>query len=106
MSCNRKTAVGRRDYAILMLLARLGLRGGEVVGLTLEDIDWENGLMTVQGKGGRLSQLPLPADVGAAIVAYLKHGRPRVPNNRRLFPDPACAVDPREKVLAGFGSGS
>src|SRR5438552_4517464 len=57
--CNRKTAVGRRDYAILMLLARLSLRAGEVVHLTLEDIDWENGLITVQGKGGRLSQLPL-----------------------------------------------
>ena len=49
--CNRKTAVGRRDYAILMLLARLGLRAGEVVGLALEDIDWENGLIAVQGKG-------------------------------------------------------
>jgi site-specific recombinase XerD len=85
MSCNRKTAVGRRDYAILMLLARLGLRGGEVVGLTLEDIDWENGLMTVQGKGGRSSQLPLPADVGKAIATYLQHDRPRVPDNRRLF---------------------
>jgi len=85
MSCNRKTAVGRRDYAILMLLARLGLRGGEVVGLTLEDIDWENGLITVQGKSGQSSQLPLPADVGEAIVAYLRDGRPRVPNNRRLF---------------------
>lgn len=85
MSCNRKTAVGRRDYAVLMLLARLGLRGGEVVGLTLEDIDWENGLITVKGKNGQPSQLPLPADVGEAIVAYLRDGRPRVPNNRRLF---------------------
>ena len=84
MSCNRKTAVGRRDYAILMLLARLGLRGGEVVGLTLEDIDWENGLITVKGKGGQSSQLPLPGDVGEAIVAYLRDGRPRVPHNRRL----------------------
>jgi len=84
-SCNRKTAVGRRDYAILMLLARLGLRGGEVVGLTLEDIDWQNGLITVQGKGGQSSQLPLPADVGEAIVAYLRDGRPRLSNNRRLF---------------------
>ena len=85
MSCNRRTAVGRRDYAILMLLARLGLRGGEVVALTLEDIDWETGLVTVQGKSGQSSQLPLPADVGEAIVAYLRDGRPRVPNNRRLF---------------------
>ena len=85
MSCNRKTAVGRRDYAILMLLARLGLRGGEVVGLTLEDIDWENGLITVKGKNGQPAQLPLPVDVGEAIVAYLRDGRPRVTNNRRLF---------------------
>jgi integrase/recombinase XerD len=83
--CNRKTAIGRRDYAILLSLARLGLRAGEVVGLTFEDIDWENGLITVQSKGGRPSQLPLPADVGKAIAAYLKNGRPQAPGNRRVF---------------------
>lgn len=76
-SCNRKTAIGRRDYAILLLLARLGVRAGEVVSLELEDIDWEAGYLTVRGKGDRSAQLPLPADVGKAIAAYLKNGRPR-----------------------------
>lgn len=79
------TAVGRRDYAILLLLARLGLRGGEVCHLVLEDIDWENSRIAIRGKSGRVTQLPLPADVGKAIAAYLKHDRPRVPGNRRLF---------------------
>jgi len=82
---NRSTAVGRRDYAILMLLARLGLRGGEVCRLTLEDIDWENSRIAVRGKGDRMAQLPMPADVGEAIVSYLKDGRPRLPGNRFLF---------------------
>lgn len=84
-SCNRQTAVGQRDYAILMLLARLGLRAGEIVRLSLEDIDWENGYITVQGKTGRSSQLPLPADVGQAIADYLKDARPRVSSNRSVF---------------------
>jgi len=81
----RSTAVGRRDYAILLLLARLGLRGGEVCYLTLEDIDWENSRIAIHGKGDRVAQLPMPADVGEAIAAYLKESRPRVPENRRLF---------------------
>jgi len=83
--CNRKTAVGRRDYAILLLLSRLGLRGGEVAGLNLEDIDWENGFFSVPGKGGGSSELPLPADVGKAVTAYLKNGRPRLSSSRRVF---------------------
>lgn len=74
--CNRQTPVGRRDYAILLLLARLGLRSGEVASLVLEDIDWELGRITVRGKGGHWSQLPLPVDVGEAIAAYLRNGRP------------------------------
>ena len=81
----RATAVGRRDYAILLLLARLGLRGGEVCHLVLEDIDWENSRIAIRGKGDRVAHLPMPADVGKAIAAYLKHDRPRVPGNRRLF---------------------
>lgn len=76
-SCDRRTAVGRRDYAILLLLSRLGLRAGEVRTLTLEDLDWQGGLITVRGKGGRHSQLPLPRDVGEALAAYLRKGRPR-----------------------------
>jgi integrase/recombinase XerD len=81
---DRSTAVGRRDYAILLLLARLGLRASEVVRLELEDIDWRAGCLSVCGKGGRRHQLPLPKDVGEAIVAYLKRGRPPTPS-RRVF---------------------
>ena len=76
-SCNRQTALGRRDFAILLLLARLGLRAGEVAALTLEDLDWHAGSITVCGKAGRHSQLPLPVDVGEAIADYLRNGRPR-----------------------------
>lgn len=83
-SCNRRSAIGRRDYAILLLLARLGLRAGEVVCLTLEDIDWEAGCLTVRGKGNRNAELPLPADVGKAITAYLRGGRLRS-TNRSVF---------------------
>ena len=83
-SINRHTAMGRRDYAILLLLARLGLRAGEVVRLEVEDIDWNAGSLRVQGKGGQRSHLPLPADVGAAIASYLRHGRPQS-SSRRVF---------------------
>jgi integrase/recombinase XerD len=76
-SCDRRTRLGRRDYAILLLLARLGLRAGEVSGLTLDDLDWRAGELVVRGKGGRVERLPLPADVGAAVAGYLRHGRPR-----------------------------
>jgi site-specific recombinase XerD len=83
-SCDRRQPVGRRDFAILLLLARLGLRAGEVLALTLEDIDWETGVLTIRGKGRRVDQLPLPPDVGKALVDYLRHGRPRCAT-RRLF---------------------
>jgi site-specific recombinase XerD len=82
--CDRQTSLGRRDYAILLLLARLGLRAGEVVALNLEDIDWDTGLMIVHGKGGRSTQMPLPSDVGEAIAAYLRNGRPHC-LSRRVF---------------------
>ena len=81
----RSTAVGRRDHAILLLLARLGLRGGEVGNLVLDDIDWENSRIAIRGKGDRVAHLPMPADVGQAIAAYLQNGRPRVSGDRRLF---------------------
>lgn len=84
VSINRRTPMGRRDYAILLLLARLGLRAREVVRLDLEDINWNAGYVSVQGKGGQRSALPLPADVGAAIAAYLRDGRPRS-SSRRVF---------------------
>lgn len=83
-SIDRKSAMGQRDYAILLLLARLGLRSGEVVSLELDDIDWSAGQLSVCGKGGRRSEMPLPAEVGAAIAAYLRHGRPQS-NSRRVF---------------------
>lgn len=82
--CDRQTSLGRRNYAILLLLARLGLRAGEVVALNLEDIDWEAGQMTVHGKGGRSTQMPLPTDAGEAIAVYLRNGRPRC-SSRRVF---------------------
>jgi site-specific recombinase XerD len=80
--CDRQAPLGRRNYAILLLLARLGLRGGEVVALNLEDID--SSQMTVHGKGGQSTPMPLPTDVGEAIAAYLRHGRPRC-SSRRVF---------------------
>jgi site-specific recombinase XerD len=83
-SINRRSSVGRRDYAILLLLARLGLRSSEVVSLELDDIDWETGQVSVRGKGGLRTALPLPADVGAAIAAYLRTGR-RPSTTRRVF---------------------
>ena len=82
--CNRRTPAGRRDYAILLLLARLGLRAGEIVGLSLEDLDWENGRITIRGKGGRWAQLPVPLEVGEAIADYLRKDRPRC-SSRRVF---------------------
>jgi integrase/recombinase XerD len=82
--CDRQEPLGRRNYAILLLLARLGLRAGEVVALNLEDIDWEASQMTVHGKGGRSTPMPLPADVGEAIAAYLRNDRPRC-SSRRVF---------------------
>jgi len=82
--CDRKTVLGRRDYAVLLLLARLGLRAGEVVKLRLEDTDWENARITICGKGGKWSQLPLPPDVAKAIAHYLRYDRPRCAS-RRLF---------------------
>lgn len=94
--CDRRTTIGRRNYAILLLLARLGLRAGEVVTLNLEDIDWEAGQMTIRGKAGRSAQMPLPADVGEAIAAYLRNGRPHC-SSRRVF---IRAKAP----LAGFAS--
>jgi integrase/recombinase XerD len=75
-SCDRRRPAGRRDYAALVTLLRLGLRASEAAALTLDDIDWRAGEITVHGKGRRDERLPLPADVGEAITAYLTRGRP------------------------------
>jgi site-specific recombinase XerD len=88
--CDRETSIGLRDYTILLLLARLCLRAGEVVALTLDDLNWEAGEITVRGKNGRRNRLPLSREVGEALVAYLREGRPRC-STRRLF---VCARAP------------
>jgi site-specific recombinase XerD len=96
--CDRATVMGRRDYAILLLLAKLGLRADEVATLTLDDIDWRASELLVRGKGRQRVRMPIPSDVGAAVVAYLRHGRPKS-SCRRLF----------VRTLAphvGFASGS
>jgi site-specific recombinase XerD len=82
--CDRTTPMGLRDYAILMVLSKLGLRAGEVVALTLDDIDWQAGEIRVHGKGRRHAVMPLRRDVGSAIVAYLRQGRPAT-TNRHVF---------------------
>jgi len=84
-ACDRNTSTGRRDLAILTLLVRLGLRAGEVAALALDDIDWRCGEITVRGKANRYDRLPLPADVGQAIVDYLRHGRPATAHGRTVF---------------------
>ena len=76
-SCDRDSTVGCRDYAILTLLARLGLRCGEVAELELDDMDWRAGEIVIRGKGSRIDRLPLPSDLGEALADYLCRGRPR-----------------------------
>jgi site-specific recombinase XerD len=83
-SCDRRKPIGQRDYAILLLLARLGLRAGEVVSLELNDIRWEAGEVSVCGKGGQRKRFPLFDDVGEALAAYLKNVR-RNCDSRRVF---------------------
>lgn len=75
-TCDESTVMGRRDLAVLTIFVRLGLRAGEVTALQLSDIDWRHGEITIRGKGSRTDRLPLPADVGQAIVAWLTQGRP------------------------------
>jgi len=90
-TCNRQTATGRRDYAILLLLARLGLRAGEVVSLRLDDVDWRTGELLVRGKGLLHDRMPLPVDVGEALTSYLRTDRPAC-KTRRVF---VCMKAPR-----------
>ncbi len=82
--CDRRTAVGRRNWAILLLLARLGLRAGEVVGLMLEDLDWEAGELCIRSSGASSDRLPIPHEVGAAVAEYLRLARPNC-SSRRVF---------------------
>jgi integrase/recombinase XerD len=84
-ACDRRTRAGRRDYAMLLLLVRLGLRAGEVARLELDDIDWRAAELMVRGKGDRRDRLPLPDDVGRAIAGYLQRGRPSTGQGRHVF---------------------
>ena len=84
-ACDRAAAAGRRDLAMLTLMARMGLRAGEVAGLRLDDISWRAGEITVRGKGNRRDQLPLPPDAGGAMAAWLRDGRPATALDRAVF---------------------
>jgi len=101
-SIDRQTATGRRDYAILLLLARLGLRSSEVAFLELDDIDWNTGTLNVRGKSSRFNEFPLPQEVGKAIAAYLRDGRPPS-TSRRVF---LRAKAPIRGFLGASGVGS
>lgn len=81
-SCDLTTGHGLRDHAILLLLSRLGLRAGDIVAMSLDDIDWRRGTLRVKGKSHREAMLPLPQDVGDAILAYLTRGRPKSDSTR------------------------
>ena len=81
-SCDQSTPLGARDRAILLLIARLGLRAGDVSALKFGDLLWEEGTLIVSGKGRRQTRLPLPQGVGKAILYYLRHGRPRKVGDR------------------------
>jgi site-specific recombinase XerD len=83
-SCDRRTSRGRRDHAMLLMLSRLGLRAGELAALRLDDVDWRAAEIDIPGKGGRRERMPLPDDVGQALVGYLRRGRPET-SDRRLF---------------------
>jgi len=83
-SCDQTTSVGRRNYSILLLMARLGLRAGEIVSLQLGDINWRASELTIRGKGRFCDRLPLPQNVGEALAVYLKNDRPKCAT-RRVF---------------------
>lgn len=113
--CNRQGATGRRDYAMLLLISRLGLRASEVVDLTLDDLDWTEGAIRIRGPAQRADRLPLPADVGAALVNYLRHGRPdctsrnvfirsRAPQRALLGPSAVSCIVCRALRRAGIVS--
>ena len=102
-SFDRSTASGRRDYAITVCLAMLGLRIGEVVGLRLDDVDWSGAILSISpGKTRRTAQLPLPSDVGEAIVEYVRNGRP-VTTDRHIF---VTHHAPRGRALSRNGASS
>jgi integrase/recombinase XerD len=101
-ACDRGTGLGARDYAVILVMARLGLRAGEVASLRLADVDWREGLLAVRGKGNRRDVLPLPADAGDAIAGYLTSARPGQPSSPWLF---TTAVAPYGRLGAGSAGG-
>lgn len=113
--CDRQSATGRRDYAMLLLISRLGLRASEVVDLTLDDLDWTEGAIHIRGPAHRVDRLPMPADVGAALVDYLRHARPdcasrnvflrsRAPRRALLGPSAVSCIVLRALRRAGIDS--
>ncbi len=98
-SCDLTTSNGLRDHAILLLLARLGLRAGDIVRMTFDDIDWRGGTLRVCGKGRREARLPLPQDVGDAVLAYIDRGRPRASVDRVFL----AANAPRRPFASSAG---
>lgn len=98
-ACDRRTRMGRRDFAILTILVRLGLRASEVAGLRLDDIDWRAGSILIRGKGNKIEPLPLPQDVGGAVVAYLRRARPTTAADRSVF----VRIRAPHRALSGIG---
>ncbi len=101
-SIDRDGPQGQRDYAIVLLLARLGLRVNEVATLRLEDVDWSAGELVIHGKGSRVERLPLPWDVGEALSHYLRVARPRC-SARQVF---LCLRAPRRAFCSGSAVGT
>ena len=113
--CDRQSATGRRDYAMLLVISRLGLRASEVVNLTFDDLDWTEGAIRIRGPAQRVDRLPLPADVGAALVDYLRNARPdcasrnvflrsRAPQRALLGPSAVSCIVFRALRRAGIDS--
>ena len=100
-SCDRDEPVGRRDYAVILLLARLGLRAGEAARLRLDDVNWRAGETGIRGKGGQYDVLPLPADVGAAVADWLRDGRPAA-GFREVFTTVLAPTRPLTRENAGW----
>lgn len=100
-ACDRAGPAGRRDYAVIVLLARPGLRAGEAARLRLDDIDWRAGEIGIRGKGGQFDVLPLPADAGAAIAAWCRDGRPAVPF-REVFTTLTAPTGPLTREAVGW----
>ena len=100
-ACDRAEPDGRRDYAVIVLLARLGLRAGEAARLRLDDINWRAGEIGIRGKGGQYDVLPLPADAGAAVAAWLRDGRPAV-SFREVFTTVTAPTRPLTREAVGW----